>query len=130
MKQTTNSTLFSIIFLLFFTAGINAQMTDSTAHHKMKDKECCKMKDNSKCKDDCKKNCDKDSCKVKTTEAKIFNKYCPVRGEEVDPETPTVDYKGKKIGFCCPGCDKKFKIDPEKYMGNLSEDGQEFIGEK
>jgi len=57
---------------------------------------------------------------------KIWNKYCPVRGEEVDPETPTVDYKGKKVGFCCPGCDKKFNKDPEKYLKNLSEDGQEF----
>jgi YHS domain-containing protein len=61
-------------------------------------------------------------------EVKIWNKYCPIRGGEVDPETPTVEYKGKVIGFCCPGCDEKFVKDPEKYLKNLSEDGQEFIG--
>ena len=61
-------------------------------------------------------------------EVKIWNKYCPIRGGEVDPETPTVEYKGKIIGFCCPGCDDKFEKDPEKYLKNLSEDGQEFIG--
>lgn len=61
---------------------------------------------------------------------KIWNAYCPVRGEEVDPESPTVQYKGKTIAFCCPGCDDKFKAEPEKYMKNLSEDGQKFIGKK
>jgi YHS domain-containing protein len=59
-----------------------------------------------------------------------WNKICPVTGEEVDPETLTVEYKGKVIGFCCPGCDKKFKKDPEKYIKNLSEDGTKFIGTK
>ena len=60
----------------------------------------------------------------------IWNAYCPIRGGEVDPETPTVKYKGKTIGFCCPGCDEKFMKDPEKYMKNLSEDGWKFIGKK
>ena len=49
-------------------------------------------------------------------------------GEDVDPEAPIVDYQGKKIGFCCPGCEKKFTKDPEKYMKNLSEDGTKFLG--
>ena len=58
--------------------------------------------------------------------SKIWNKYCPVKGGEVDPEAPTVEYMGKTIGFCCPGCDKKFSANPEKYIENLSEDGQTF----
>jgi len=58
----------------------------------------------------------------------IWNKVCPVKGEEVDAEAPTVEYNGKVIGFCCPGCDSKFQKDPEKYMKNLNEDGTEFIG--
>ncbi len=82
-------------------------------------------------KDCCSEGAEKSACcsaeTVKLDTAKIWNKYCPVRGEEVDPESPTVMYKGKKIGFCCPGCDKKFKADPEKYMKNLSEDGKLFI---
>lgn len=60
----------------------------------------------------------------------IWNKFCPVKGEEVDPDAQTVEYDGKTIGFCCPGCDGKFQSDPEKYMKNLSEDGQEFVGKK
>lgn len=58
----------------------------------------------------------------------IWNKVCPVKGEEVDTKAPTVEYNGKVIGFCCPGCDSKFQKDPEKYMKNLNEDGTEFIG--
>lgn len=59
----------------------------------------------------------------------IFNAVCPVLGGEVNPDVATVDYRGKKIGFCCPGCDEEFNKDPEKYMKNLSADGTTFIGE-
>jgi YHS domain-containing protein len=58
----------------------------------------------------------------------IWNKVCPVKGEEIDADAPTVEYNGKLIGFCCPGCDTKFQKDPEKYMKNLNEDGSKFIG--
>ena len=68
--------------------------------------------------------------KAANIETKIWNAVCPVKGGEVDPETPTVQYKGKNIGFCCPGCDSKFSADPEKYMKNLSEDGKKFVGKK
>jgi YHS domain-containing protein len=91
-----------------------------------------------------KKECTKDSkscCGIKeaqssmqmkesteTATVQIWNKVCPVKGEEVDAEAPTVEYNGKIIGFCCPGCDSKFQKDPEKYMKNLNEDGTKFIG--
>ncbi|MFC2084460.1 YHS domain-containing protein [Bacteroidota bacterium] len=65
-----------------------------------------------------------------STSSVIWNKFCPVGGKEVDPNSPTVNYKGKVIGFCCPGCDGKFKEDPKKYMNNLSTDGQNYIGGK
>lgn len=58
---------------------------------------------------------------------KIWNAYCPVMGDEVDAEVKTVEYKGKVIGFCCKSCIKKFQKDPEKYLKNLSPDGQKFI---
>ncbi|PKL82790.1 MAG: hypothetical protein CVV24_08335 [Ignavibacteriae bacterium HGW-Ignavibacteriae-3] len=64
------------------------------------------------------------------TSLQIWNTVCPVQGAEVDTETPTVEYKGKVIGFCCPGCDAKFKKDPEKYIKNLSDDGTKFIATK
>jgi YHS domain-containing protein len=69
---------------------------------------------------------------AKTTEKKaevkkIWNEVCPVMGNKVNPKTPTAEYKGKTIGFCCAGCDKKFKADPETYMKNLSADGKTFV---
>lgn len=59
-----------------------------------------------------------------------WNKLCPVMGNKVDPEVPPVEYEGKAYGFCCPGCDDKFRNNPEKYSKNLSEDGTKFVGKK
>jgi YHS domain-containing protein len=67
---------------------------------------------------------------VESTELKIWNKVCPVMGNKVDVEGPTIEYNGKLYGFCCPGCDAKFEKNPEKYSKNLSEDGTKFIGRK
>ena len=60
----------------------------------------------------------------------IWNKVCPVMGNKVDVDGPTVEYNGKLYGFCCPGCDAKFEKNPEKYSKNLSDDGTKFIGRK
>ncbi len=57
-----------------------------------------------------------------------WNAVCPVRGEVIDPEANKVEYNGKVYGFCCNGCDAKFKKNPEKYSKNLSDDGKSFIG--
>jgi len=68
-----------------------------------------------------------------TTEAEskeIWNKVCPIKGNPIEDDTPTVEYNGKLYGFCCPGCDTKFAKNPEKYSKNLSEDGSKFIGRK
>jgi YHS domain-containing protein len=67
---------------------------------------------------------------VDSTATKIWNKVCPVKGNPVEDESPTVEYNGKLYGFCCPGCDTKFAKNPEKYAKNLSEDGTKFIGKK
>lgn len=60
----------------------------------------------------------------------IFNTYCPVLGDEVSDEGPLLLYKGKVIGFCCKGCDKKFIKDPEKYFSYISTDGKKYTGPK
>jgi YHS domain-containing protein len=65
-----------------------------------------------------------------STKAKIWNTVCPVKGNPVEEDSPTVEYNGKLYGFCCPGCDTKFAKNPEKYAKNLSEDGTKFIGRK
>lgn len=65
-----------------------------------------------------------------STVTEIWNKVCPVKGNPVEDDSPTVEYNGKLYGFCCPGCDTKFAKNPEKYAKNLSEDGTKFIGKK
>jgi YHS domain-containing protein len=67
---------------------------------------------------------------VETEVKEIWNKVCPVKGNPVEDDTPTVEYNGKTYGFCCPGCDQKFAENPEKYSKNLNEDGSRFIGRK
>ena len=36
------------------------------------------------------------------------NKICPIMESEVDKDAPTRQFKGVTIGFCCPGCDRKW----------------------
>jgi len=53
----------------------------------------------------------------------VANAYCPVRpDEEIVPER-FVDYKGKRIYFCCKKCRQKFLADPETYLDNLPQFG-------
>jgi YHS domain-containing protein len=59
-----------------------------------------------------------------------WNKVCPVKGNAIEDDSPTVEYNGKVYAFCCPGCDTKFAKNPEKYAKNLSEDGKKFVGKK
>ncbi|MCL5057764.1 MAG: YHS domain-containing protein [Actinobacteria bacterium] len=47
---------------------------------------------------------------------------CPVLGGNINKQF-YADYKGKRIYFCCGGCDAEFKKDPEKYMKKLQEQG-------
>jgi len=48
----------------------------------------------------------------------LSNKKCPISGEDVDGETH-VDWNGIRVQVCCPGCDKKFRAKPEKYLPAL-----------
>jgi membrane fusion protein, copper/silver efflux system len=57
----------------------------------------------------------------------VFNEVCPVLGNKVPANAVTVEYEGKTIAFCCPGCDTEFLSDPVTYMKNLSSDGKKFI---
>jgi YHS domain-containing protein len=66
----------------------------------------------------------------KTVSKEPWNKVCPVKGNPIEADSPTVEYNGKVYAFCCPGCDTKFAKNPEKYVKNLSEDGKKFIGKK
>lgn len=43
---------------------------------------------------------------------------CPVSGKPINP-TASIEYKGEKVYFCCPGCPKAFEENPEKYVAKL-----------
>lgn len=47
---------------------------------------------------------------------------CPVLGGNIDKKV-YIDYQGKRIYFCCTGCDAEFKKDPEKYMKKIEAEG-------
>ncbi len=49
-------------------------------------------------------------------------KDCPILGSPVNKKV-YVDYKGKRVYFCCPPCIAKFNKDPEKYMKKFEEQG-------
>ena len=48
----------------------------------------------------------------------IEQKTCPVTGDKIDPKV-FIEYKGKKVYFCCPMCKGAFEKDPEKYITKL-----------
>ncbi len=43
---------------------------------------------------------------------------CPIMGTAINKALFT-EYKGKKVYFCCPGCEEKFGAEPEKYIAKL-----------
>ena len=43
---------------------------------------------------------------------------CPVMGGAIN-KNMFIEYKGKKVYFCCAGCEKKFKANPEQYIAKL-----------
>jgi YHS domain-containing protein len=47
---------------------------------------------------------------------------CPVMGGEVDKNV-FVDYKGKRVYFCCTSCVEEFNKNPEKYMNKMRKEG-------
>ena len=49
---------------------------------------------------------------------------CPVLGDPVDRNV-YVDYKGKRVYFCCASCKTDFAKDPEKYMKKMHDQGIE-----
>jgi Cu(I)/Ag(I) efflux system membrane fusion protein len=55
----------------------------------------------------------------KTTAAKPGEQtLCPVMDNPINKDV-FVEYKGKKVYFCCPGCDDAFLKEPEKYLDKL-----------
>jgi len=66
-----------------------------------------------------------DEAKAEASSPKVFGSAqkvgtpatCPVTGEQftIAKDTLHVEYKGKHVYFCCPGCKKSFDKNPDKY---------------
>lgn len=54
---------------------------------------------------------------AKTAEA-VEQTRCPVMDAPINKDL-FVEYKGKKVYFCCAGCEKEFEKNPEKYLSKL-----------
>lgn len=44
---------------------------------------------------------------------------CPVRGEAITKKESFKDYKGRRVYFCCPGCEEPFSKEPDKFLEKL-----------
>ena len=47
---------------------------------------------------------------------------CPIKGLKINRER-YVDHEGKRVYFCCPGCDKEFLKDPDKHIEKMEAKG-------
>ena len=41
---------------------------------------------------------------------------CPVSGEELKDKKVYADHEGRRVYFCCEGCNDRFEKDPQKYL--------------
>jgi YHS domain-containing protein len=53
-----------------------------------------------------------------TAMASTEQTLCPVTGDKIDKKV-FVEYKGKKVYFCCSMCVDQFNKNPEKYISKL-----------
>ncbi len=51
--------------------------------------------------------------------AAVEQTTCPIMEGSAINKALFVEYKGKKVYFCCPGCEDKFTAEPEKYIAKL-----------
>jgi YHS domain-containing protein len=49
---------------------------------------------------------------------KPINEKCPVSGEPIDA-AHTIEFEGRRIGFCCGKCKAAFEKEPAKYAASL-----------
>ena len=63
-----------------------------------------------------------------TVSAEPINKVCPIKEGEVDLDSPTREFKGVTIGFCCPGCEAKWdKKSEEEKMALLTKNDPDTV---
>ena len=48
----------------------------------------------------------------------VLQETCPIMGGPIN-KAIFVEYEGKKVYFCCKGCETEFNKDPAKYVAKL-----------
>lgn len=67
--------------------------------------------------------------KKEAAKAEPINKTCPVSSEAADPKV-TAEHAGKTVAFCCKGCVKDFKKNPDQYLEDLAAKGDDSTAKK
>lgn len=75
-------------------------------------KPCCAVKATA-----CDSGCTKPCC-AEAEAASAEQTLCPVMNSPIK-KTVFVEYQGKKVYFCCPGCEGAFLKSPQKYLSKL-----------
>ena len=65
----------------------------------------------------CEAGCTKPCC-AEATAAPAAQTLCPIMNAPIK-KTLFVEYQGKKVYFCCPGCEGAFSKNPQKYLSKL-----------
>ena len=60
-----------------------------------------------------------DQTQPQATVAAAEQTTCPIMEGNPINKNLFVEYKGKKVYFCCAGCPEKFLENPEKYIAKL-----------
>jgi YHS domain-containing protein len=55
---------------------------------------------------------------IEAVAAAIEQTTCPIMDSPIN-KALFVEYKGKKVYFCCPGCEEQFTAEPAKYVAKL-----------
>lgn len=76
------------------------------------------------------------NAQAESSEPEPINEMCPIGKEPIVPSAGTVEYKGKTIGLCCPGCGKQFLAWDESRKDKFvtlaaahREPGQDHVGQ-
>lgn len=106
--------VFTLIVPLLLTGPVFAQEAPAGQHAASAQRKTAKPKVEKQ-----KKNKAEKAVLRKVTAEEIGKEaVCPVTGEKltVKEDTGSASYKGKIYYFCCPGCDKSFLANPEKFV--------------
>ena len=62
------------------------------------------------------------AAKTEAEAPSVINANCPMMGEPVTADGGSSDFNGEAVGFCCPGCSKKFDaLDDTEKTAKLAE---------